>query len=167
MSDELQDLRPAIHERAVETCIIVSLLEKGPEIVTYDEMRAAGVANPQSLNRHNLKSARDIVQNERELVYATIPGYGVKLVTADGYATLGQHAIAKTYRHARRTVKKLLTAKPDEMSPAGKLGFNTSLACMGVVQLFTQRKTVAKITRAQEQSAALLGLSETIALCGK
>jgi hypothetical protein len=105
--------------------------------VTWAELSIVLGMNAQEEGRHFIYSARRILRHEGRC-YECLPGVGVKWLTSAEAAALGPVGLQRIHNQARRTRKKILCAKYEELTPQQQNGYNTGLAMMGFLAAESQ-----------------------------
>lgn len=154
----------AIPEMSVDTrAIIKRLTSANPgDTVTYAEISALIGRNIQNGARYVLTSA---IKHELAdgRVWEAVRKEGVKLLRDNEIVSVGEQAMPRIRRVARKAVRKLtavqdFSALPNEQ----KIRHNTLISALGVLAHLTKPKQLTAVEERVRQSSAALPIGKTL-----
>lgn len=147
-------------KRSYDTSLLVLFLEeyqgRNGSVITYDEMSAKLGRNVRTEARTVLGSAMRILLSEKNMVFDTVLGVGIKLLDDGGIVAKGTTYQAKARRVAQRGAKVLSAVDFNSLSPDQKRQHNASAGILAVIDLFTSTAAVKKISEAVGKAQAAL-----------
>lgn len=124
-------------------------------VILYEVLSAAIGSDVRTVAKHNLKSARRIVQREKQFVFAAERGEGLKRLDDVGIVALGDKARDHITRTSRSTRNKLHCVDYDGLPRQEQTRHNTHLAMFGIFTTIasskSQRKLEAHIEETKKQ----------------
>lgn len=155
----------AIPEMSLDSRAVCERLSRAivGEVVTYKELCELTKRDIQHRDRHILATAIG-AQLREGVVFSSITNVGVKRLADVEIVSIGEQAIPRIRRAARRAARKLASVKSfDEMPREQKTRHNALLSVLGAVAHFTDTKRVAKVeSKVASTEGATLPLAKTL-----
>ncbi len=152
--------------RSAETLLIINRLRKAKDVgdvVTYEELNTIVGRNVQHEARCRLHSARNIILDEDEAWFAVVEGVGVRRCSSEEANAVGANYRRKIRSVARRGAKILAKGvNYDELDDEQKIQFNTHLSLYGVINQFTNTKSLARIEEKVRADPGNLSIGTTL-----
>lgn len=137
------------------------------EMVTYDELdNVAGEPIRQSRGYGWLATARRILQRERDQVWLSVRGVGLKRANVDEVRDSANNCVTKSRRSSWRGIKQLATVDFSTLNNDQRVRFNTTASLLGAIHHMTGTKSVAKIEGAVAVAQDKLPVQKTLAAFG-
>lgn len=147
---------PTIGRASVEAIELSKLLissEVG-EVLTYQQLNAAAKCDVQERNTV-LQTARRIAQRDKQFVFGTISGVGIKRLSDEEIPDEGISAMKRSRRIAKNGMKKLECADLSKMSPETKVKAITTKTVLGLFSASGSRKVLHLAEQGARQSDTL------------
>lgn len=165
--------RKTIGEMSNDTRILCNVLESrlvknGEDLVSYADLSAAiGGRDVRREAKGLLRTARNRVQQDNNVLIEVVAGVGVKLSNA--YAGTLMDATKRIVRKARRETRRVVNAMVGkELSNEEKIAVSTNLSVLGAVAMFGKTSSVKQIeAKVIENAAKELPTSDTLRLFTK
>lgn len=148
--------RPKFKQSA-ETVSVLSILTNAAigQTITYEQMRKA-IKTPIELPmiQQAARSAIRILQRERSMVFACVPNEGYRRLSDEEIVDSSDHDIRCLRNKAKRSMVKLQTANPENLTPEkqGKQSARMAMLAVNVGALdFTRTK---KLTQSTDTTAS-------------
>lgn len=161
-------MNKSIPEMSVETRLLLQRLEKAAvgETVSYAELTNLCGRDVQGPARGMLYSAMRATLSSG-VVFATVRKTGVKRLADNEIVGVGEAAIPRIRRLARRSVRKLTAVQDfDAMPNEAKIRHNTMVSMLGAVAHVTGSKTVKEVQLRVAAAQNALPLRKTLAAFG-
>jgi hypothetical protein len=113
--------------------------------------------------RHLIATAIKRLERDTDARFASVVGVGIKRLDAESYAGIGDEAITKTRRVAKRAIARLTTRS--NLPPDLDRKLSMQKAHLGVIAHFA-RPTASRIMETAAEQAGPVDLSQTIKLLG-
>lgn len=164
----MESKRP-VGQRSYETQLLVDrlkALEPG-ELITYAELSSIAGVDVHDRNGHGvsrLDTARRIVEAEAGFLVGPDPGVGIKRLTPIEQAALAVDSLTRLRRSNRKRLRRLSLVEYAKLNAEQQQKHNLAASVFGVVELFTRRKSLERISGAVEKETAKLAIGNTLAL---
>lgn len=159
-----QDQRPAFRQ-SLETQTLVKLLsdETHDDTFTYDEISKA-IGGDIADHPGSLASARRVVQREKQIVFETVRGVGIKRASDSDIVNGRAKDLAGIRGIARRGLKKIACIKNYDSLPGDvKQRHNVYASGLALLHHATTQSAQAKIEQKVVQSKLKLPVADAIA----
>ncbi len=138
------------------------------DVLTYDEMSGIVSGDIRGDDYHRLASARRAAEREHGVVTETLAKKGIRRVSADGLAGVGDAAIGKVKRVSRRAVKSMVLGMQKTMPTGAALTATLArVSMLGALEQATGPKRLAAIEAVANATGKELPLAETLELFKK
>ncbi len=152
-------------ERARATKILIELLAsaKFEQVLTYKDLTRSIGLDVQGKARHNLGSARKIVERENRILFSTVPKVGIKRLLDNEIYTAGVETRRVFSRKARRTALKLECVDSfGSMSPIEQNRLNGERTLNAMQQTVSSDRAVRRIGAKVAEERNVLVLAQTL-----
>ena len=122
------------------------------EIITYEELSAIIRKDVQNKHRSLLDTARRKAQRDESFEFAPVRGIGLKRLENGEIADVASERIRRASRGIRKGLKMLNSVKYDDLTSDQKVKFNTTSACMGMMEAVGKTSTINRIEQATRVS---------------
>lgn len=141
----------------------LSQLSAGEEIDYESLLKVAGLSLPlDARSRFILVSARKKLLKERNFVFGTIHGRGLRCLSDEEKIDLGKNSFRRIRRESGRTARKIGSVDYDKLSNESKVKHNTYLSVLGALGAITQTSKVAALERSVKDAHAQLSIGSTL-----
>jgi len=150
------DPKPTIGRASVNAIELSNLLlsaETGA-VLTYQQMNEAAKCDVQ-LRNTVLQTARRIAQRDKQLVFGTISGVGIKLLSDEEIPDEGVSAMKRSRNIAKKGMKALSCADLSKMTPETKVKAITTKTVLGLFSASGSRKVLHLAEQGARQSDTL------------
>lgn len=164
---EILDPKPTIGRASVESQDLIKFLKSAAigQIFTYQEMNEAARCNVQTRNTV-LQTARRTLLNDG-IVFGTLSGVGIKRLSDDEIPDEGASAIKRSRRIARKGLRCLGCAKPENMSNDSKIKLFTGQTILGLFAASGSRKVMGLAEQGARVSNGKMQVGDVSSLFGK
>lgn len=136
-------------------------------MVTYEELSAAIARDVQRDGRSNLRTARNRVLTENDIVFEVVRDVGLRRLADPEILTSAAKDKDRIRRTSRRGVKKVLCIDYDSLSRDDKTKHNTALSMFSVVAVMVSNKSIKRLSiEIEEAGTELPAAKATLAALG-
>ena len=156
-------------ERSADTLLLMSALEKLDvgETMTYEDLTDVVKRSVQGSARHNLNSARKILERERRRVFGIIMGVGVKRLNDKEIAVSGVDTIKRVKRMASRGINRMTCVIYEHLDNDSKIRFNTDASILGALAHISKGTSIKKIENKAKEQQQRLAIGATLEMFTK
>lgn len=152
-----------LYEKSIDTKILEDLLSKANvgDLVTYELMSVAIGRSVRDFALPSLRSARQGLLNTKNMVFGVEKNVGVRRLNDSQIVKAAEHDRKKMKRAATKAIRKLSVVDFDKLTPEEKKQHTVASAQMGVIAMFSSKRTTTKITE-NVNDKAILAIGETL-----
>lgn len=157
----------SIPELSIDTRTIYDRLVKSEigETINYAELTALIGRNVQHEARYVLVSAMHRVESQDDMVFACVHGVGVKRLSDHEIVGIGDEALTRSRRAAKRGARKLSKIRDfNSLTDAEKISHNARLSVLGAIEAIARGSALRKIEQkiSNTASSQALPLAKTL-----
>lgn len=145
--------------QAAIACLIT--VEVG-KTTTYAQLTDAMGVDAQVAGRGASKSARRYLEREHRMVFAAVPGVGLKRLSDTEIVGSGAEGLARSRRAARRAQRRLTCVDFDALEQGAKVRQQAYLSLFNAIAALGKPTAVGKLESQVAKSARLLPLNQTL-----
>ena len=135
---------------------------KPGDVVTYQQVAQLGIDHTTPKGRGRIYSARRIVQQEKQAVFAVVEKVGYVRLRPDEIIKTGAESVAKIRRESVRGMKRLACAEYDKLSDADKRKHDATASHLGILAECSRPQVAAKIKAKVDVTKERLTLDATL-----
>jgi hypothetical protein len=141
-TEKKPDFHPSVESQTIARHL--STLEVG-QLVTYDELcRLVHAADIEEI-RMKIQTARGIVQREKNVIFGTVTGIGLKRLSDQEIIHEAEKGMVRIARATRRTAGKLACSNIDSLAPEKRSEALRLQAQLGALELAGSTKAARHI----------------------
>lgn len=159
----------SIPELSLDTRLIYDRLvqAKVDETVGYGELTTLIGRDVRTSARHLLTSAMHRAESQDDMVFACVWGVGVKRLTDREIVGVGDQALSRSRRAARRGARKLSKVRDfSTLSDSEKITHNARLSVLSAIESIASGSAMRKVEKRVSETMQTLPLAKTLALFG-
>lgn len=153
-----------IFEKSNDTKILESVLSEAKvgDLITYEELSKAIGRDVRQFALPSLRSARQGVQNSKQIVFGVEVNVGLRRLNDDQIVDSTEQDRSRMKRAANRAIKKLTVVDFDGLNAEKKRQHVVASAQIGAIAMFASKSTTKKISSKVDDSKTTLAIGETL-----
>lgn len=162
----VDDKKKTIPELSYETKILterIAKMEPG-ELITYDQFTATCGRDVRSVAASTLQSALHRALSQHDIVCECVRTVGYRRLVGNDLVKAQAAGTKRIHNEARRRVRKLKTAKYDDLDQTGKVSMNALLSAYGMISHTTKGKSISMIESKIKDATEPLPIGRTMEL---
>jgi len=158
--------KSGFQEMSGDTRLLIACLEEVPAggFIPYHELSGRIDRDVSREARHNLISARRILQREQRMVFDPVKGEGLKRLDDSGIVKTLDGCIGAIRRKVKRSLSKASCVDYANLDHEGRNHRNMQLAVIGAMAQMTRPESLKLVERAVEKDGSEINYTRTLDL---
>jgi hypothetical protein len=132
------------------------------DIVTYDILSKSIGRDVRTIARGILDTARKKVLNDRQIVFGTVRGAGLRRLTDEETVDTGEQTLASVRGATRRGMRRITAVDFDSLPNEKKILHNVYASLFGTLSHFSRAKSVKALSENASSQTGQLPVAKTL-----